>query len=233
MEEIILQAELRDAIGTNRSKKLRHAGIIPAVVYSEGKENMPIQVQRGEFLKMLHQHRVENVIISLQIKDDKKKKPRACMMKEIQQDPVKGEIQHIDFNEISLTKAIKVSVPVATKGEATGVKNDGGALELILWEIEIECLPTDIPKNIEIDISALKIADTVHIKDIAFPKNVKVLNEPDAIVLTIAAPMKEEVAAAVEGEEKPELEVIKEKKPEAGEAAPAAGKDKEKKEEKK
>ncbi len=227
MEEIILNAELRESIGTNKSKKLRHTGVIPAVVYSDGKETLPVQVQRGEFLKMIHQHREENAIITLQIKDDKKKKGRPCMMKEIQQDPVKGEILHIDFNEISLTKAIKVSVPVATKGEAPGVKNDGGALELILWEIEVECLPTAIPKHIEVDIGSLKIADTVHIKDIVFPAGVKVLNEPDAIVLTIAAPMKEEVAAPVEGAEQPELEVIKEKKPEAGEAA-AEGKDKEK-----
>lgn len=228
MEEIILNAELRESIGTNKSKKLRHAGVIPAVVYSDGKETLPVQVQRGEFLKMIHQHREENAIITLQIKDDKKKKGRPCMMKEIQQDPVKGEILHIDFNEISLTKAIKVNVPVVTKGEAPGVKNDGGALELILWEIEVECLPTAIPKHIEVDISALKIADTVHIKDVAFPAGVKVLDDPEAIVLTIAAPMKEEAAAPVEGAEQPELEVIKEKKPEAGEAAPAAGKDKEK-----
>jgi len=228
MDELLLEAQLREEIGKNRSKALRHAGVIPAVVYSEGKKAMSIKVSRSVLLKLIHQHQIENAIITLQVKDDKKKS-RPCMIKEMQHDPVKGDILHIDLYEISLTKALKVNVPVTTKGEAVGVKSDGGSLEHIMWEIEIECLPTDIPKNFEVDISALKIGDVIHVKDIKFPEKVKVLAEPDSIVLHIAAPMKEEVVA-VEGEAAAaEPEALKEKKEEPAEGGKAPeGKEKEK-----
>jgi large subunit ribosomal protein L25 len=145
---------------------------------------------------------------------------------------VHSDIIHVDFNEISLTKEIKVEVPVVSKGESIGVKQEGGSLEHILWKIEVECLPTDIPKEIEIDVSALKIGDSIHIKDIAFPPKVKVITDLNAIVLSVAAPMKEEVAAApVEGEEvSQEPEVIKEKKEVPGEEeAPEQAKEKKEK----
>lgn len=227
MEEIILEAAVRSEIGKSKVKALKTAGFIPAVVYSQGQESIAIKLSRHEFLTLIHHHRLENAIISLKIKDDKVKASRSCMIKEMQQDPVAGDIMHIDLNEISLTKAIKVNVPVVTIGESAGVKQDGGALEYILREIEIECLPTAIPKHIEVDISALKIGDSVHVKDIKFSADLKVLSDSDSVVLAIAAPMKEEVAAPVEGEEKLEPEVIKEKKVEP--AAEAAGEEKEKK----
>jgi len=227
MEEIILEAQTRDQTGKNKVKALKLAGFIPAVVYSQGKESIPIKLLRHDFLTLIHHHRLENAILSLKIKDDQKKNSRSCMIKEVQHNPVSGDIAHIDLNEISLTKIIKVSVPVVTAGEALGVKQDGGVLEHILWEIEIECLPADIPKNIEVDVSALKIGDSVHVKDIKFPAQLKVLSDQEAVVLAIAAPMKAEAAVPAEGEEKVELEVIKEKKAEP--AAEVSGEEKEKK----
>jgi large subunit ribosomal protein L25 len=232
MEEILLEAEPRQEIGKNKVNELRRRGFIPAVVYAEGKEALALKVSRHEFLRLIHKHHIENAVLKLKIKDDKKKNPRSCMIKELQHDPVKGDITHIDFNEISLTKVIKINVPVVTKGEPMGVKQEGGSLEHILWEIEIECLPTDIPKNFEVDVSNLKIGDSVHVKDISFPSNIKVLADPEAVVLSVAAPMKEEVVPAAEGEEKPELEVIKEKKEESALGTEAEDKEKEKKEKK-
>jgi len=212
MEELFLDAELRNETGKSKVKDIRDMGFIPAVIYGEGKFSQPVKVSHKELFQLLHQHRLENVIINLRVKDDKKKS-RACLIKEIQYHPVKGDIVHVDFNEISLTKAIKVNVPVVAKGEPIGVKQEGGSLEHILWEIEVECLPTDIPKDFEVDVSALKIGDSIHIKDITFPSNVKVFTSGDAIVLSVAAPIKvEEIAPLVEGEEKQEPEVIKEKK---------------------
>jgi large subunit ribosomal protein L25 len=231
MDELLLEAQLREEIGKNRSKALRHKGLIPAVVYSEGKEALSIKVSRSELLKLIHQHQIENAIITLKVKDDKKKATRPCMIKEMQHDPVKGDILHFDLHEISLTKILKVNVPVVTKGEAPGTKSDGGSLEHILWEIEIECLPTDIPKNIEIDISALKIGDVIHIKDIKFSPKLKVLNDPESIVLHVAEPMKEEVAP-VEGESAAEPEALKEKKEEPVAGKEPEGKEKESKEKK-
>jgi len=212
MEEIFLDAQSREELGKGKVKDLRQKGFIPAVVYADGKNASPIKVSHSELLRLVHHHRIEGVVINLKSKDDKSKS-RACLIKEIQYDPVHGDIIHVDFNEISLTKVIKVNVPVVAKGEPAGVKQEGGSLEHILWEIEVECLPTDIPKEIEVDVSQLKIGDSIHIKDLTVPLKIKVLNDPTAIVLSVAAPMKEEVAAApVEGEETQEPEVIKEKK---------------------
>ena len=234
MEEIFLEAELREEKGSAKSRDLRNNGYLPSVVYFHGKDALPIKFPKSALLKLVHQHRLESVIINLKIKDDKKAKGRPCLVKEIQYDPVSEEIIHVDFNEISLTEAIKVNVSVEVKGEAIGVKQEGGSLEHILWEIEVECLPTNIPKNIEVDVSALKMGEAIHVKDIVFPVGVKPLNDPAAIVLHVAAPMKEEAPVeAVEGEAKAEPEVIKEKKevPAEGAAATdeAKGKEKEKK----
>jgi len=230
MEEIILEAELREGRGRANTKDLKESGYLPSVVYFHGQDAVSIKVSRSALLKLLHQHHLENVIINLKIKDDQKAKVKPCLVKEIQYNPVSEEIIHVDFNEISLTEAIKVNVPVQIKGESVGVKQDGGSLEYLLWEIEVECLPTNIPQDIQVDISALKIGDAIHIKDIAFPEQVKPVSDPEAVVLHVVAPMKEEAPAeAVEGETAAEPEVIKEKKEVPGEAAPAAdSKDKDK-----
>ena len=222
MEETVLEGQLRKLTGRAGTKDVREAGFIPAVVYKEGKESFNIQVPNRDLVRLLHAHKLENAVINLKIKDDKKAK-RACLVKEIQYDPVRGNVVHVDFSEISLTKAIKVNIPVVAKGEAAGVKADGGSLEFILWEIEVECLPTDMPQEIEVDVSALKIGDGIHVKDVKVPAGVKILNDPDATVVHVAAPMKIEEAPveAAEGEEKQEPEVIKEKKPVTEEEAQA------------
>ena len=231
MEEIILEAELREGKGRGSSKDLRESGYLPAVVYFHGKDALSVKISRGALLKLVHQHRLESIIINLKIKDDKKAKGRPCLVKEIQYHPVREDIIHVDFNEISLTEAIKVNVPIQAKGEAIGVKQEGGSLEHLLWEIEVECLPTNIPKDIQVDITALKLGDAIHVKDIVFPEGVKPLSDPAAIVLHVAAPMKEEAPAeAIEGDTSKEPEVIKEKKEVPGEAAPTEGaKEKDKK----
>lgn len=228
MEEIILKAETRSETGRGKVKDLRDAGFIPAVVYHEGKSSQPLKVSHHELVRLVHQHRIEGVIISLEIKDDKKK-TRPCLIKEIQHDPVHGNVTHVDFNEISLTKVLKVNIPIAAKGESVGVKQEGGSLEHILWEIEVECLPTNIPKAIEVDVTSLKMGESIHVKDLKAPEGVKIINDPESIVLMVASPMKEEVVVApVEGEEKQEPEVIKEKK-----ELPAEGEQQEEAKEKK
>jgi len=230
MEEIFLDVEARQGVGRGKVKDLRENGFIPAVVYGDGKDSLPVKVSHSALLKLIHQHRIEGVLINLKIKDDRKRAHRSCLIKEIQYDPVHGDIMHVDFNEISLTKVIKVNVPVVAKGDPLGVKQEGGSLEHILWEVEVECLPTDIPKDIQVDVSPLKIGDSIHIKDLSVPSGVKIVNDPQAIVLSVAAPMKEEVAAMpVEGEEKQEPEVIKEKKEVPVEGEAEEGKEKEKK----
>ncbi|MBM3252305.1 MAG: 50S ribosomal protein L25 [Candidatus Omnitrophica bacterium] len=222
MKEIVLEVSLREEIGKSKLRPLRRAGFIPAVVYGEGKKTSAIKVERKSLLRLIHEHRIENAIITLKVSEsDKKTKDTTVIVKELQRDPVHDNIVHIDFNQISLTKAIQVKVPIVTKGEPVGVKQEGGSLEHVIWELEVECLPTQIPGKIEVDVSELKIGDAILVKDLSVPKEVKILQDPGQVVISVAAPVKEEeiVTAAEEGAPE-EPEVIKEKKetPEAGEA---------------
>ncbi len=223
MKEVVLSVNLREEIGSRQIKKIRKEGFIPAIVYG-GSKAFPIKITRSSLIKFLHEHKGENVIINLEVAEEKNKsKDNTVMIKEMQYHPVSEEIIHLDFNKISLTKTISVKVPVEVKGEAEGVKADDGALNHILWELELECLPKDMPKSILVDVTALKIGDAIHIKDIKFPQGVTVKHEPDAIVLSVVPPAKEEAAVeeAVEGEEGAEPEVIKEKDKKEGEASEA------------
>lgn len=225
--QIALEAMVRSGRGKQYNRRIRKEDLIPAVVYRRGKESVSLQVARKELARVLRTGRSENVLIALTVKDEAKTAPKTpkeqvVIVKELQHDPVRGDILHVDFHEISLTERLKVNVPVKTKGQPVGVKQDGGILEHVLWEIEAECLPTEIPDQIEVDVSALKIGDSIHIKDLSVPKGVQILQDPDLTVLVVKPPITEVAPAeAVPGEEVTEPEVITERKPkeeEAGEA---------------
>jgi len=221
MEKIILEAEKRKEVGKSKVNALRKRGFIPAVIYGEDLGSIPIKVSRFKFLHLLREHPIETMVITLKLKDDNQTKEYPCMVKEMQQDFLKDEIIHIDFNQISLTEAIKVKVPIVPKGEPIGIKQEFGTLEHILREIEVECLATNIPEKIEVDVSHLKINDSLQVKDIDFSKeNIKVLTPAETIIFIVKPPIKEEELVAPAEGEKLEPEVIKEKKetPEAEES---------------
>ena len=222
MEKIILKTDIRSATGKRVAKDLRGKGLIPANVYKGGKGALSLQVPMDGLHEVLHTKAGENVIITLKISGEGSPKDKTVLIKEIQRDPIKGVILHVDFNEISLTETLKVNVPLAARGEAVGVKVDGGILEHVIRELQIECLPTAIPEKIEVDISGLKIGDAIHIKDIKIPDDIKVLNDPELIAMIVKPPkvevVKEEVA---EGAAEPEL--IRKKKEEALEGEEAEG----------
>jgi large subunit ribosomal protein L25 len=236
MEEIILEAQKRQDIGKGKVTRLRHKSLIPAVVYGEGRLSLSIQVAARDFSRLIEVHRGESFVLTLRVKDNGKSQDKSVLIKQVQYHPASEEILHVDFNEISLTKAIRVKVPLVAAGESVGVKQDGGVLDHILWELEVECLPTKIPKSIEVDVSQLKIGDSLHVSDIIVPPGVKILNDPQATILAVGMPTKEEVVSAVEeaaaGGAKAEPEVIKEKK-EKVEAAEGAAPAKKVQEEKK
>jgi large subunit ribosomal protein L25 len=215
MAKINLKSIIREEKGKEAVKKLRAQGLIPAVVYKGG-NSLNIKFTAADFLHVIHTKAGENVIVNLQIEDASKKPSRTAIIKEIQYHPVKGDVLHVDFNEISLTEALVVQVPIAAKGEAVGIK-EGGVLEHILWEIEVECLPTQIPENIPVDVTPLKIGDSILVKDLQVPVGVKVLTDQESTVLSLAVPRVEEEAVKPE-EELVEPEVIMEKKPEEEEA---------------
>lgn len=215
MEEVLLEAQKREDIGTGKANRLRKQSLVPAVVYGEGKKPLNIQLASRDFQHVIAVHKGESFVITLKIKDSSRSEDKSVLIKQIQHDPVSDEIIHIDFHEISLTKTIRVKVPLVATGEAVGVKQDGGVLDHTMWELEVECLPAQIPESIEVDVSSMKIGDALHIKDLSLPQGVKVLNDPQATVLAVTMPTKEAAPAAEEAlaaEAKAEPEVIKEKK---------------------
>ncbi|MBI4368045.1 MAG: 50S ribosomal protein L25 [Candidatus Omnitrophica bacterium] len=224
MKTVPLKAKYREQIGKQAVKKLRADQRVPAVVYGHGSKAAPIEVGLDDLLKTLHTKAGENVVIQLSVAGPKAFE-KTVVIKEIQHNPLTDAIRHIDFNTISLTEKIKVKVPLHVRGEAPGVK-EGGVLDVVHHEIEVECLPTDIPERLDADISVMKIGDTIHIREITFPPGVVSELPADEVVIAIHVPKVEEEPVPEEAPAEPE--VIGKEKKEEGEAevappAPAAG----------
>ena len=196
MAEVSLAVEKREIMGKGPAKKLRSTGRIPAVIYGQGEQTVPLTLDGKAFHTILHSHHGENVIFEIQIPG--RKTGLKAILREVQHEPVTGEILHVDFQHISMTKKITVQVPVSLVGSPDGVKNKGGILEHILHELEVECLPTDIPEHIEVDVSPLDVGDSIHVRDIPVTK-VKILTDPDRSVATVVPPTI--IKAPVEKEE--------------------------------
>lgn len=212
MDEIKLDVQIRNQIGSRKIKAIRKENYVPAIVYG-GKKRGPtsIKVDRRAYEHVMRLHQGQSVVFHLNVLEGEKKlRDYSVIVKEEQHEPVSDDLLHIDFHRISLTEEIEVKVSVSTKGEAVGVKEGGGSLDHALWELDIICLPTNIPEKIEIDISGLNIGDAIHIKDIVLPEGVVTKHDPEAILASVVPPMKE-VEAPVEGEEEGEPEVIGEK----------------------
>ncbi|MBI4482364.1 MAG: 50S ribosomal protein L25/general stress protein Ctc [Acidobacteria bacterium] len=221
MQEFYVEATQREQTGTTFARQLRRQGKIPAVVYGEGKPATPITLDPDELLAIFHSETGRNTIFTLSI--DGKKKTNV-MIKDFQLDPVRGHLLHADLVTIAMDVAIKVKVPIEIVGVPQGVKLQGGILDLVTREIELECLPKDIPDHIKVDVSELEIADSLRVSNLNLDKNLKLLEDPDTVILTVVPPRAEEVAAPAEVPvaEVAEPEVIKKGKPvEEGEAAKA------------
>lgn len=221
MEQIALKASLRTEIGKTELKKIRKQGLVPAVVYHKGEEAVSISLPEKEFVKILRTAGGENLLINLTIEKSKKK---ACtvLIKEVQHHPVKRNVLHVDFSEVSLTEKIIVEVEVVAKGQSIGVKQEGGMMDHPLRMVKIQCLPTDIPKSIDVDVSALKLGDSIHVRDLKVSEKLKILNDADSLLFQVRLPVEEKVEDATA--EAPEVEVMREKKEEE---APAGEKGKE------
>ena len=238
-EKVLLEVAVRFSKGKGPSAGLRREGLVPGVVYKEGESAVSIQVSGRELHRALQSKAGENVLISLQFPEDSKKDLKGhaglasgenvVLIKELQHHPVTHQVLHVDFNQISLTKQITVSVPLSFIGEAIGVKQGSGVLEHMRWEMEVQCLPTEIPAGIPVQISGLELGQTLHIKEITLPEGVKAVTDLEQPVIACVEPRQEEVAAPAEEGAAAEPEVIKQKKPEEEAAAGAAeGKEKEK-----
>ncbi|MFA5159322.1 MAG: 50S ribosomal protein L25 [Candidatus Omnitrophota bacterium] len=223
MQTFELQAKVRISDGgTRKARAVRRNEMFPAVVYGHGMKPLSIEVPDRAFLKAVHTKAGANVLITLKV-EGAKLKESTCRIKAIQNNPVTDKIDHIDFMVISLTEKITVKVPVVLLHieEAPGIK-EGGSLDLVHREVDVECLPTQIPEKIEIETKAMKINDAVHVKDLILPQGIKCLLSPEDVVLAIHPPREEEVKPAEEGAAaEPEVMEKGKKEKEGEEGAPA------------
>lgn len=210
MERLSINAEKREEQGKGAARSLRREGMVPGVLYREGKAQS-LKLPQKEICKFINTISGEQVIVDLHFTDGEKK---LALLKDFQVDPVSRELLHTDFFEVSLTELIRVSVHVATVGEPVGVKRDSGILQFALREVEIECLPDKIPGKIEIDISKLELGQSVHVSDLRFEEGIKVLTDIGDVIVTVVAPVVEEILPEGEAAAVAEPEVVKKGKKE-------------------
>lgn len=216
MKEVTLKVHARTDTGKGVARKLRANGRLPAVIYGHSEDPMPIELEQHNLSATMRQAEGEKLLINLNVdgKDSKKK----ALIKDIQRDPVSGKILHIDFQHISMDEKIKIEVPVRLEGTADGVKNFGGIMSWNIRRIMVQCLPADIPDKITLDVTEMKIHDSIHVKDIVV-ENYEILDDPEETIVSVIPPtiIKEPVAA--EGEEGEEGAEAPEAAPEQEEAA--------------
>jgi len=209
----------RQATGKGVARKLRAQGLIPGVIYGPGTPSTPLALEPKPIIHLLESGSAENVLIELETDDGDK---WLCLLKDYQLDPVHAGLLHVDFYAVKTGVLLSVRVPVHLVGEAPGVK-EGGVLEFLLRELEIECYPKDIPESIDVNISELGIGDFIQVKDLQLKEGIRITEDPDAVIVLVAAGTEEE-AEEEEAEEavlmeEPEPEVIRRGKKEEEEEA--------------
>jgi large subunit ribosomal protein L25 len=208
LQNITVAGVLRQETGKGANRKLRALGRVPAVLYGKKTKAVSLTVNPKDIFKILHSQSGENTIIQLSVPE---RENVNCLMKEYQLEPLTHSLLHVDFYEVAMDQTLELDVFVVTKGEAYGVKTEGGLLDIVHRELRVECLPADIPEHIEIDVTELKIGDHVRVKDLKISDKIKILNDPESVVVAVEHPRAEEVAAVVAAvpEAEAEPEVIK------------------------
>jgi len=221
--DITIAAEPRPARGKNESRRLRQRGLIPAVLYGAYRDAVAVAVDPKEVTRILHSKSGHNTIFNLGIRDGE---TTPAMFVDWQYDPVKDTLLHVDLKRIDLNKRIRVSVPVVTHGEPKGVKQQGGLLEIVTREVEIECLPDEIPEHFTVEVADLMIGQTIRAGEVAMEGSMKLVSSADNVIAHIvalraeaapAAGAAEAAAAPAAAESEPEV-IKKGKKEEEAEA---------------
>jgi large subunit ribosomal protein L25 len=214
--ENALSAELRTGTGKGVARKLRAAGRVPAVVYGRGQESRSLALDPRAFERLIQKSEAGlNTLIDLEVGGQ----TQVVLVKELQREPLGGAIVHADFYAVDLTRTLEVDVPIHLTGIPIGVSLSGGILDHTLRELRVECLPTAIPDSVEVDVSALEIGDSIHVRDLALPEGVILKADPDLSVAAVAAPAAEEVPAVAAEAAAP---VVEGEAAAAAEGAPAA-----------
>ncbi len=216
MQRPVLTAEIREGAGKEKAKKLRSKGLIPAIFYGPRAQTIPLVIHSKELAKALQTEAGENVLIDLDIRRGPQSDRKVVMLKDIQIDPLLRITLHTDFYEVAMDEMVTVEVPVHLVGKPEGTKV-GGILEQVRRTIQVQCLPGDIPKDIDIDVSALMIGDSIHVQDIHVEK-AKIISDTNFTIATVVPPAVEEKVAEAVVPEAVEGAEVKEKEEEGEEA---------------
>lgn len=229
MKNLVVEVQPRPQLGKNPSRRLRRAGLIPGIVYGAKHDAVPVAVDPKRLLEILRSDSGVNTIFEIDLPGQDGR--RHVMVREYQVDPVKGRLIHADLVRIRMDEVIEVEVPIQSSGEAAGVKLDGGILDHVTRAVRVACLPGDIPEHIVIDVTPLKIGDSIRVADLPKSDKYRILTEPDVTLVVVEPPAKEEVAPVPGAEAVAaapvEPEVIKKGKA-AAEGEEAAAEDEEK-----
>ena len=202
-KDVRLRAEKREGQGKEASRRLRNQGRVPAVLYGKGSETVALSVEAHEAQLLFQSISVENTIIGLEIDGEKKLVP--TLIREIQAHPYKPVLYHVDFLLIREGQKLELEIPVELVGVPEGVRTGGGVLQQTVHEVEVRCLPTQIPSSFEIDVAHLGIGDSIHASDLKLPEGVELLIDPEQVICSVVLPRAEmpaaEAAAPAEGEE--------------------------------
>ena len=215
MEETKLIAKKRDLQGSANVRRMRKAGTLPGVVYGDGEEATPVQIETHIFEQLLHHHASETLLVDIELEGEG---TVSVLVKDVQHHPVSSELLHVDLLKVAADKPIQVDITLTVVGEAAGIKA-GGVLDLIMHSIAVECLPGDLVESIEVDVTELEIGNSLYASDVKLSSKFKLLSDPESIVVSVAEPRVEvepEDEEAGEGAEAAEPEVISEKKEEEG-----------------
>ncbi len=200
MKQVEIEAQIRNRFGKGVARKLRRQGFIPGVLYGPKTDPVPLSVDQHEFNKILSTAKGERLLFSLNLRDNGTTQGRLALVKELQLHPVNDEIRHVDFYEVFMDEEVTVNVPVSIAGKARGVE-EGGVLEIIQRTVEVSCLPMSIPKELQLDVTALEIGDALHVKDLTPPEGVRFLDDPDTTLVTVVGATVQEERAEEEEEE--------------------------------
>lgn len=216
-----IKSEIRNVFGKNASRRIRQEGMIPAILYGADTVSIPLTLNKKDIFAILKAETGENTIFKISFNSE----TRNTMIKELQKDPVTDEILHADLIQIVMDNVISVSVPIVLVGEAVGVKAEGGFVDFVTREVEIECLPKNIPEQLEIDISSLHLHQSLKVEDLSSPGEITLVTDPNTVVVLIHAPTKEEFEV-----EEIEEEIVAEEGPEVIKKEKLEEEEKEKKE---
>lgn len=217
-EETVLSVQTRQEQGKNANRRLRRRGMIPAVVYGGDQPPLPVALDPKSILQILHSQTGANTLFFLEL-DGKRDAKTRLIIHDVQYDPVSEHPLHVDLTRVRMEQEMRVKVPVQAVGISKGVKLQGGILDFITREIEVMCLPANIPDHIRIDVSELEIGDSIRVADLPQAEGYRIVSEPERPVVVVAAPVEEKVEAAAPAVEITEPEVIKKGKEEPEEPA--------------